>query len=103
MPRRSSLYYTLPYCTLLLHSAVFCILAMKIARELKKDKATFYGAYWCKFCDRERQGLGREAFALVDYVECDPEGAGADPKRCAEAGVRAYVGPSQIFSCASAI
>ena len=81
---------------------------MKIAKELKKEKATFYGAYWCKvssnlvstlqplndaassaipsppsplpppsltarhcpppaikFCDRERQGLGREAFALV--------------------------------------
>lgn len=64
--------------------------AMKLARALKREKVTVFGAYWCGFCDRERQALGAEAWALVDYVECDAKGFGADPQRCYDAGVTAY-------------
>jgi thiol-disulfide isomerase/thioredoxin len=64
--------------------------ALKLARALKREKVTMFGAYWCGFCDRERQALGTEAWALVDYVECDAMGFGADPQRCYDAGVTAY-------------
>jgi len=64
--------------------------ALKLARELKREKVTMFGAYWCGFCDRDRQALGTEAWAMVDYVECDAKGFGANPQRCYDAGVEAY-------------
>jgi len=64
--------------------------ALNLARELKREKVTMFGAYWCGFCDRERQALGSEAWAMVDYVECDAKGFGANPQRCYDAGVEAY-------------
>eukprot|EP00613_Pedinella_sp_CCMP2098_P074186 CAMPEP_0171911538 /NCGR_PEP_ID=MMETSP0993-20121228/10362_1 /TAXON_ID=483369 /ORGANISM="non described non described, Strain CCMP2098" /LENGTH=262 /DNA_ID=CAMNT_0012545075 /DNA_START=213 /DNA_END=1001 /DNA_ORIENTATION=+ len=71
--------------------------ALKLARALKREHATMYGAYWCGYCNRERQAFGKEAFALVDYVECDAKGVGGNPQRCYDAGVQAYpswvVGP----------
>jgi glutaredoxin len=72
---------------------------MKLARALKREHVTMYGTHWCGFCNRERQAFGKEAFALVDYVECDAGGVGGDPQRCYDAGVEAYpswiVGSSQ--------
>jgi thiol-disulfide isomerase/thioredoxin len=64
--------------------------ALKTARALRRNKAVMYGAYWCGFCNRERQELGREAMAMVEYVECDARGEGGDPNRCADADVSAF-------------
>ena len=73
--------------------------ALKVGKALKAKKATMYGAYWCGFCNLERQALGQEAFAMVEYVECDPKGVGGDPQRCFDAGIDAYpawqLGPGQ--------
>ena len=60
------------------------------ARALSGAGVRFYGAYWCGFCDKQRRLLGAEASKLLDYVECDPGGAGADAKACAAAGVQAF-------------
>ena len=35
--------------------------ALKTARALRRNKAVMYGAYWCGFCNKERQELGKEA------------------------------------------
>mmetsp|Transcript_32548 Transcript_32548/g.73520 ORF Transcript_32548/g.73520 Transcript_32548/m.73520 type:complete len:107 (-) Transcript_32548:26-346(-) len=63
---------------------------MAVAQALEEQGATFYGAYWCGFCNQERQALGKEALARVRYVECDPRGAGGAPTQCTEAGVDAF-------------
>jgi hypothetical protein len=42
--------------------------ALKVGKSLKPQHATMYGAYWCGFCDRERQALGKEAWAMVRKV-----------------------------------
>ncbi|KAH8082133.1 Vitamin k epoxide reductase [Aureococcus anophagefferens] len=58
--------------------------------RLKALGVEFYGAYWCRFCDEQRQLLGREAAQLVNYVECDADGLNGTPALCAAAKIRAY-------------
>jgi hypothetical protein len=64
--------------------------ALKLGRALRRNKGVIYGAYWCGFCNRERQELGKQAMSMVEYVECDPRGEGGDPDRCSDAGVSAF-------------
>ncbi|CAK0836904.1 unnamed protein product [Prorocentrum cordatum] len=71
--------------------------ALKVGRALAERKAIMFGTFWCPYCDAERQELGLDVFAggprreaLVRYVECDPQGVGADPELCGAAGVRNY-------------
>lgn len=35
-----------------------------------------YGAFWCPHCARQKELFGREAWAMVPYVECAPRGYG---------------------------
>ncbi|CAE7786900.1 LTO1 [Symbiodinium microadriaticum] len=64
--------------------------AMTVARKLEEKRAVLFGAYWCPYCDQERQALGREVFdgrkEYVRYVECDPRGENAQPGLCQAAG-----------------
>jgi len=79
--------------------------AMKIGRALSDRRAVMFGTYWCPYCDKERQALGKDVFEaewspltffgkhadpLVRYVECDPRGVDAKPGLCAAAGVSSY-------------
>lgn len=64
--------------------------ALELGRALRSKGATMFGAHWCGYCNRERQALGREAWALVEYVECDDLGEGSDVKRCAAAQISAF-------------
>ena len=64
--------------------------ARRVAERLKALGVEFYGAYWCRFCDEQRQLLGREAAQLVNYVECDADGLNGNPALCAAAKIRAY-------------
>jgi hypothetical protein len=49
-----------------------------------------YGAYWCPHCDRQKNLFGKEAFAQINYIECDPEGPNAQPSRCEAANIQSY-------------
>ncbi|CAE7946504.1 EMB2247 [Symbiodinium sp. KB8] len=68
--------------------------AMTVARKLEEKRAVLFGAYWCPYCDQERQALGREVFdgrkEYVRYVECDPRGENAQPGLCQAAGVTSF-------------
>lgn len=77
--------------------------ALKLGKALGERKALMFGAYWCPYCDQERQELGKDVFAegsgevgsesrrpMVRYVECDARGEGARPDLCAFAGVRSF-------------
>ncbi len=65
-------------------------LALALAEHLKASGATFYGAHWCGFCNKQRVLFGAEGTRLLPYVECDAEGYQANPALCGTNGIRSY-------------
>ncbi|MGJ3250955.1 MAG: vitamin K epoxide reductase family protein [Elainellaceae cyanobacterium] len=63
---------------------------MALAQHLSDIGAKKYSAYWCPHCHAQQAMFGREAFALIDYIECDPQGQNAQPELCQAAGVEGY-------------
>ncbi|MDG2991714.1 hypothetical protein L3556_12340 [Candidatus Synechococcus calcipolaris G9] len=61
-----------------------------LALHLKQINAKMYGAYWCPACKKQIEVFGSQAFRQINYIECDPGGANAQPKVCANAKIRAY-------------
>ncbi|MEC4802945.1 MAG: vitamin K epoxide reductase family protein [Jaaginema sp. PMC 1079.18] len=61
-----------------------------LAEHLSEVGAAEYGAYWCPHCYEQKQLFGKQAFAKLDYIECDPEGKNAQPQACVDAEVRSY-------------
>lgn len=41
-----------------------------------------YGAFWCPHCARQKELFGKEAWDLINYVECAPQGYNSNPKLC---------------------
>ena len=64
--------------------------AMALADHLQQLDAKMYGAYWCPHCQEQKELFGRQAFAIINYVECDPNGKSAQPQRCQAAGITRY-------------
>jgi len=60
-----------------------------LARHLTDTGAVMYGAYWCPHCKDQKEWFG-EAFEYINYVECDPQGKGGNPRLCQEKGIRGY-------------
>jgi len=44
--------------------------ALAVARRLKSKDAKMYGAFWCSHCYDQKKTLGKEAMAMLNYVEC---------------------------------
>lgn len=63
---------------------------MALARHLKNKGAKMYGAFWCPHCHAQEELLGKEAFAVIDYIECDPRGKNARPELCKAAKITGY-------------
>ncbi|MBD2042839.1 glutaredoxin family protein [Microcoleus sp. FACHB-672] len=61
-----------------------------LARHLKSLDAKFYGAYWCPYCHAQEQLLGKEAFAEINYIECDPRGKNAQTEVCMAANIKGF-------------
>ena len=53
---------------------------LALAQYLKEKGAKFYGAYWCPFCTKQRAMFGATGVRALPYVECAPDGFGA--QRC---------------------
>lgn len=53
-----------------------------LAQHLSGIGAKMYGAYWCPHCHDQKQLFGKEAFALINYVECDPQGQNSQTATC---------------------
>ena len=67
--------------------------AVELAMRLKAAGARMYGAFWCSHCAEQKEVLGREAFAAIDYVECWPDGwkkGGDSAPACTAAGLNGY-------------
>jgi len=45
-----------------------------LATHLKESGAKFFGAYWCRYCNKQRQMFGAEALRQLPYIECDADG-----------------------------
>ena len=50
--------------------------AIELAKVLKEKGVTMYGAFWCPHCSRQKEIFGAEAWSLMNYVECAPQGYG---------------------------
>lgn len=61
----------------------------RLAEHLSETGARMYGAYWCPHCAVQKDYFGGSASRLP-YVECDPEGFGAQAALCDEVGIEAY-------------
>lgn len=64
--------------------------AIDLARHLTQINARMYGAYWCPHCTRQQEVFGQQAFALINYTECDPKGKNAKPQQCKAEKIQAY-------------
>jgi len=68
--------------------------ASQLAQCLKDSGTTFYGAFWCPHCKKQKELFG-SAVTLLPYVECStPDGNGQTPV-CKEKGITGY--PTWIF------
>lgn len=60
---------------------------LALANHLQSINARFYGAYWCPFCNRQKELFGKEAFRRINYIECDPGGENPQPQQCESARI----------------
>ena len=61
----------------------------RLADHLTETGAKMYGAYWCPHCATQKDHFNGVVDRLP-YVECDPNGIGAQPELCAEMQIYAY-------------
>ncbi|MGD1935956.1 MAG: vitamin K epoxide reductase family protein [Cyanophyceae cyanobacterium] len=61
-----------------------------LASHLNEAGIVYYGAYWCPHCHDQKQLFGKTAAKKLNYIECDPRGAKAQPQACQQAGVRSF-------------
>jgi glutaredoxin len=59
-----------------------------LAQHLKQVGAKMYGAFWCPYCQNQKQLFGQEAVAQLNYIECDPTGKNARPEVCQAKGIQ---------------
>jgi uncharacterized membrane protein len=59
---------------------------LALVRHLREIGAKEYGAYWCPHCHDQKMLFGKEAAAMIDYVECDPRGQNSRAEICQAAG-----------------
>jgi len=48
--------------------------AIELATVLKEKGVTMYGTFWCPHCSRQKELFGAEAWSIMNYVECSPQG-----------------------------
>ncbi len=61
-----------------------------LAKHLTATGAKKYGAFWCPHCYEQKQLFGQEAFAEIEYIECDPQGKNPQRETCIAAGIQSF-------------
>lgn len=64
--------------------------AIELANRLQRLDARMYGAFWCSHCYDQKERLGKEAFAKIQYIECSKDGYNAQTNMCKDAKVPGY-------------
>lgn len=60
-----------------------------LAKCLSEKGAKFYGAFWCGWCNRQKESFG-EAAQYLPYVECSDEETREITVLCKEAGISSF-------------
>ncbi len=63
---------------------------LALAQHLKEIDAKMYSAFWCPHCHDQKQLFGKEAFKLIQYIECAPEGKNPQVELCQKSGLKGY-------------
>jgi thiol-disulfide isomerase/thioredoxin len=61
-----------------------------LASHLKEIDAKFYGAYWCAYCNKQKEMFGQQAFSKINYIECDPKGKSPQLNLCEQANIDGF-------------
>jgi uncharacterized membrane protein len=61
-----------------------------LAKHLTATGVKKYGAFWCPHCYEQKQLFGKEAFAEINYIECDPQGENPQREACLAAGIQSF-------------
>ncbi len=61
-----------------------------LAQHLTAIGAKKFGAFWCPHCYDQKQVFGKEAFAQINYIECDPNGKNPQPQVCQDVGIKGF-------------
>jgi uncharacterized membrane protein len=61
-----------------------------LARHLTQSGVKEYGAYWCSHCYDQKQLFGKEAFAIINYIECTTDGKNSQTQLCEKAGIQGF-------------
>ena len=65
--------------------------AIELAKYIQKQQNIYMvGTYWCPHTSRQKELFGSEAFALIQYIECSPNGYRGNPTLCATEQVDGY-------------
>ncbi|MEK6939937.1 MAG: hypothetical protein AABX31_04365 [Nanoarchaeota archaeon] len=64
----------------------------KLAQCLAQEGATMYGAYWCKWCTKQKGEFGPGAWEYFksNYVECSEKSSEQERQRCKSAAVSMF-------------
>lgn len=63
---------------------------VQLARYLRDTGVQMFGAFWCPHCQHQRARFGKDAFAEIDYIECDPQGENPRPQLCRDEQIQGY-------------
>lgn len=63
---------------------------LALAAHLKEVGAKMYGAWWCPHCHDQKLLFGQQAFAEINYIECDPRGRNPQTALCQSEGIRGF-------------
>ncbi|HYF10309.1 MAG TPA: hypothetical protein VD967_01735 [Candidatus Paceibacterota bacterium] len=62
----------------------------ELALCLAEKDVTFYGAFWCQHCAKQKQLFGRKSAKLLPYVECSTPDSKGQLQVCKDAGIMGY-------------
>jgi glutaredoxin len=60
------------------------------AEHLAAQNITFYGAYWCSHCQRQKSYFGAAAAAKLPYVECARDGENSQRELCRTKDIKVF-------------
>ena len=67
----------------------------EFATCLGEKGAKFYGAYWCSFCNKQKELFG-SSVELMPYIECAVEGQDGQTQVCIDNNIQSY--PTWVFA-----
>lgn len=69
--------------------------AIALAHHLQRTNSKVYETYWCPHSARQRELFGRQAWKILNHVECSPKGYHSQPSLCVAKKIDGY--PTWIF------